>query len=395
MIQRTIKTAVTLGVLLCVVFVLCGSGAWAQSKTADKPESSQAVSFAVSPALTDIAPEIIQQALQAPGEEAEIEGGIRNPRLPWALPANDLSQDASGGKTSAASVADGALQTQAPSQNIPAPALTFDGVLQSDNASAGFGALTPPDTDGDVGPNHYVQQVNLLYKIFNKSGTLVAGPFKLSSLWVAAGKADQCAAADQGDPIVLYDSVADRWILSQFAFASQTAAPYFECIAVSKTGDPTGAYYLYTFKTGAVSGANEFPDYPKIGVWPDGYYMMVHQFTLGGNFNGSGYYAFDRKKMLVGDPNAGYIYFNLNLTAHPEGVGGSLPASVDGLRMPAPGSPGIFSYFTATVWGDPANGLRLFQFHADYTTPANSTLTELTSYQNPLAVAAFDVTTPT
>lgn len=121
---------------------------------------------------------------------------------------------------------------------------------------------------------------------------------------------------------MLYDQLSDHWMLSQFAFASQTAAPYHQCIAISKTPDPTGAYFLYDF----ITSGNEFPDYPHLGVWPDGYYMMVHQFTLGGPFNGTGVYAFNRLKMLTGDPTANYIYFNLNLASHAEGIGGSLPS---------------------------------------------------------------------
>jgi hypothetical protein len=399
MSQRTTRIATKTVVLLSMFFLFGVFGAWSQNKSAITPETSQAVGFAVSPAVSDIPPEMIQQGMQTPSPEDEgMEGGIRNPHLPWSV-VSDNTPTTSDGKIIGAPQADGALQSQAPSLNIPSPINTFDGVLQSDNASAGFGALTPPDPNGAVGPNHYVQQVNLLYKIFNKSGVLVAGPLKLSTLWASAGppaSTSQCAASDQGDPIVLYDAIADRWILSQFGFASSTAPPYYQCIAISKTGDPTGAYYLYSFQTGGTSGVNEFPDYPKLGVWTDGYYMMVHQFTNGGNFNGSGYYSFNRQKMLMGDPTANYIYFNLNLTTHPEGIGGSLPGSVDGLNLPAVGRPDTFAYFTATVWGDPANGLRLFEFHADFTTPANSTLTEpYTTYASPLPVAAFDVTTPT
>jgi len=294
---------------------------------------------------------------------------------------------------------DEALQTSAPTVNIPAPNVTFEGLGRTENIAAGFGNLSPPDTNGDVGPNHYVQQTNLLVRVWNKAGTPLTAPFRLSSLWAVAngGPGGQCAASDAGDPVVLYDPLADRWLLSQFAFASQTAAPYHQCIAISKTPDPTGAYFLYDFITGGTTGGNEFPDYPHLGVWPDGYYMMVHQFTLGGPFNGTGAYSFNRAKMLAGDPTANYIYFNLNLASHPEGIGGSLPSDLDGVNPPPAGRPNTFVYFTTTEFGDPATGLRLFDFHSDFAVPANSTFTERpeSTYPVPLAVAPFSIVHPT
>ena len=123
-------------------------------------------------------------------------------------------------------------------------------------------------------------------------------------------------------------------MLSQFGFASDTAPPFFQCIAISKTSDPTGQYYLYAFQT---PGA-EFPDYPHLGVWPDGYYMMDHQFTEPGDiYNGVGVFAFNRVKMLAGDPTATYIYFSLSLAAFPEAIGGMMPSDLDGMTPPPPG----------------------------------------------------------
>ena len=296
------------------------------------------------------------------------------------------------------SLMDKALQTEAPTLNMPSSLLTFEGNGRAENIANGFGNLSPPDTNGDVGPNHYVQQTNLVVRVWNKAGVPLTPAFRLSSLWSVAngGPGGQCAAPDAGDPVVLYDPLADRWMLSQFAFTATNAPPYHQCIAISKTPDPTGAYFLYDFVTGGTSGGNEFPDYPKLGVWPDGYYMMVHQFTLGGPFNGTGAYSFNRAKMLAGDPTANYIYFNLNLTSHPEGIGGGLFADLDGLNPPPPGAPDIFAYLTATDFGDPANGIRLFNFHADFAVPANSTFTERpeSSYASPIPVAAYSLVTP-
>ena len=236
--------------------------------------------------------------------------------------------------------ADSALQADMPqSLNMPAPLRSFEGNSFQDNVDAGFGYLSPPDTNGDVGPDHYVQMTNLLVRVWDKDGNPLTAPFKLSSLFTPLG--GQCAAPDVGDPIVLYDPLADRWLLSQFAFASTSSPPYHECIAISKTGDPTGAYWLYDF----VTPGNEFPDYPKLGVWPDAYYMTTNQFLLGGNFDGAGAFAFERVKMLAGDPTASLIYFNLNLASHPEAIGGMLPSDLDGLTPPPPGRPNTFAYF--------------------------------------------------
>ena len=338
------------------------------------PAMVQAVAFGESPAVRDLPPTAVATDLVSGDTE-----GPENPQIRHVVPS---------AKTAGIKKADGALQSTLAAPSMPAPITSFDGATFVDNGGV---LLSPPDTDGAVGPNHFVQQVNLVVRIYNKAGVSLVPPFRPASLW--AGVGGQCAASDQGDPIVLYDQLSDRWMLSQFAFTGLSTPPYHQCIAISKTPDPTGAYYVYDF----VTAGNEFPDYPKLGVWPDGYYMMVHQFTNGGPFNGTGFYAFDRSKMLVGDPTASYLYFNFNLASHPEGVGGSLPSNVDGLTPPPPGRPNTFAYFTTTDFGDPANGLRLFDFHADFAVPANSTFLERpeSTYAAPIPVAAFSVVTPT
>jgi len=288
---------------------------------------------------------------------------------------------------------DGALQRtfrdpnspQAPSV-LPTPSLTFDGISAADEGNS----VAPPDTNGDVGPNHFVQTVNNRVGIWDKNGNKLVPFFTQSSLFAPLG--GLAASVDRGDPVVLYDRIADRWLISQFAFTGQTTPPYHEAIAISKTGDPTGGYYLYDF----VLPGNEFPDYPKLGVWPDGYYMTTNQFLLGGNFDGAGAFSFDRKKMLVGDPTAGLIYFNLNLASHPEGIFGMLPSDHDGALPPPAGAPNVFAYFTDDNFGDPADGVRLFNFHADFMVPANSTFTERpeSTYATPIPLAAFDGRNP-
>lgn len=240
----------------------------------------------------------------------------------------------------------------------PAPILTFDGISSANNTAVFGSTVAPPDTNGAVGPNHYVQFVNDLIGIYTKAGTLVSPPglFPMSNLMAPLGGV--CANTNDGDPVVLYDKLANRWIVSQFGFTALNTPPYHECVAISKTSDPTGGYYAYDF----VLPGGEFPDYPKLGTWPDAYYMTSNQFFLGGGFDGGGVFAFDRAKMLVGDPTALGLYGNLNLASHPEGIFGMLPSDFDGLTPPPTGAPNVFAYPTGTTFGDPADGVRLFDF---------------------------------
>jgi hypothetical protein len=145
-----------------------------------------------------------------------------------------------------------------------APIVNFDGV---DNRNG----VLPPDTQGDVGPNHYIQMVNLSFQIWDKNGNSLFGPPNNSVLWDGFG--DPWDGSNDGDPIVLYDELADRWLFSQFALPNYPNGPFFILIAVTETGDPTGSWYRYGYSF------NDMPDYPKFAVWSDGYYMTVNQFA--------------------------------------------------------------------------------------------------------------------
>lgn len=285
---------------------------------------------------------------------------------------------------------DGALQTSAPTNvAIPAPSLTFEGLSAADNTTVFGTTVAPPDPNMAVGPNDVVETTNTLVRVWDKNGVPRGPAFKLSSLFAPLGGV--VANNDQGDPIVLYDRMANRWLISQFAFASQTSPPYHQAIAISKTGDPTGAYWVYDFIT---PGA-EFPDYPKFGAWPDAYYYTDRQFTNGGPFNSFGCIAFDRSKMLVGDPTATFIYFNLGspLPLLSNSSSGMLPTDFNGLTPPPAGAPNVFAVYTDDAFtGDTADTIRLFDFHADFAVPANSTFIERS--ESPVAVASFDSRNP-
>lgn len=254
---------------------------------------------------------------------------------------------------------------------MPAPSLTFIGLTAAEAC-----ACTPPDTNGDVGPNHYVQSVNVRVSIFNKTGTRLLGPSLQSSAFfggLPAGNA--CRTSDDGDPVILYDSLADRWLISQFEVDD---VPGHQCIAISTTPDPTGSYFAYDF----VMPNNKFFDYPHYGVWPDGYYLTVNQF--GAQFEGAGVFAFDRVKMLAGDPTASYIYHDV--FANDPNAGGMLPTDFDGIIPPPAGLPNRIMEFRADEYGDPLDAIRTYELAPNYANPAASTFTIRTD----LPLAAFD-----
>ncbi|HEY3310318.1 MAG TPA: hypothetical protein VGK00_01645 [Anaerolineales bacterium] len=259
---------------------------------------------------------------------------------------------------------DGALQVTTAPLVATTAGLNFAGVGQGDY---GFSdRYAPPDTVGAVGATQYVQWVNDNFAVFNKStGAIAAGfPKPGNSVWVGFGGG--CETNNDGDPIVQYDKLANRWVLTQF---SVTTLPYLQCVAVSQTSDATGAYYRYAFSY----GNTQFNDYPKLGVWPDGYYITYNIFNNGQTFGGAKACAFDRAKMLVGDSSATQQCFQLSTT-----YGGLLPSDLDGTTAPPAGSPNYFMNFGS-------NSLRLWKFHVDFATPANSTFSGPTS----IPVASF------
>jgi hypothetical protein len=267
---------------------------------------------------------------------------IRPPHAPPQLPVVDPVQ-----------------QTTMPAIAMPAPLQTFEGMNQAD----GCGNCIPPDPDGAVGPNHYVEMVNSSYSVYDKSGTRLVGPVHINQLW--SNLPGRCQVDNDGDPIVVYDNLADRWVLSQFAVNGGNG-PFAQCIAVSTTADPTGTYNVYEFDQ------TTFNDYPKLGVWPDAYYMTTNQFGgTGGTFSGAGAYAFERAAMLTGQP-ARVVFFDLSTVN--SNFGNMLPSHLDG-QPPAVGSPNYFAEVDSQIDSPTlgADAMRIWKFHVDWTNPSNST----------------------
>src|ERR1051326_3275286 len=250
----------------------------------------------------------------------------------------------------------------------PSPSNSFDGVGNGFTGPQGTFTVgsAPPDTNGTVGPQDYVQTVNTDFAVFNKDpargavGTVRYGPVQINTLW--SGFGGLCQTDNDGDPIVVYDSIANRWLITQFAVTG-TTTNFLQCIAVSTGSDPTGSYNRYSFSYGS-----SFPDYPKFGLWPDAYYASFNLFNAAGtSFLGGQVCAFDRAKMLTG-ASATQVCFNAGTS-----FGGLLPSTLDGSTLPPPGSPNYVLGLNTTT------SLAFWKFHVDFTTPANSTFTGPTS----------------
>jgi hypothetical protein len=276
---------------------------------------------------------------------------------PRAIPVRPIPLPAS----LAAAGEDGALQTSVGAPVGTVDGLNFAGVGQDDYGYSD--SFAPPDTNGAVGATQYVQIVNSSFGVFDKTtGALLMPVADTNTVW--AGFGGGCDTNNDGDGVVKYDRIANRWVISQL---SVSTTPFTECIAVSKTSDATGAYNRYAFTYGT-----DFDDYPKFGVWPDAYYVTYNIFANGSSFSGARLCALNRAKMLAGN-RAKQQCFQLSTA-----FGGVLPADLDGANPPPAGSPNYMVNFGA-------NTLNLWKFHVDWATPANTTLTGPTS----IAVPAF------
>jgi len=235
---------------------------------------------------------------------------------------------------------------------------TTMGTRQSRGPGVGFNGqgptgYFPPDTDGDVSDTHFVQVVNSKYNVYLKDGTKVLGPLNLSTLWAGLPKPGGGSWGNDGDPIVLWDEADNRWVITQFEVSGSAK---YELFAVSETSDPLGSYHLYAFSFGTTMN-----DYPKLGVWRDGYYATYNMFQ-NSSFTGSRITVVDKSKMIVGDATAEMVEF------HKSGYYSTMPADIDGNNLPDEGEPCPVMYIT--------NGqdIQLWDFHVDWDNTNNSSL---------------------
>lgn len=340
-------------------------------KTAPTPHYASAVAFDVSLPAQTLVPLATRRA--APAASAE-PIDIR-PEFGIAVANQKFTGDGalqSGSTLRSASVASAAA--------IPATRANFEGLSNLDNFNLFGFRVNPPDPVGAVGPKHYVQMVNLAYAVYDKTGNLLLGPADIGSLWTGFAIPD--CTEPSGDPIVVYDRQADRWILSQF---TTTGPEYFNCVAVSVSGDPTGAYYRYAFSSGA-----NFPDYPKYGVWRDSYVITTREFGPTIEY-GIGVYGLERTKMLQGKPDARVVSYFIDGNDPdllPLIGDGLLPADIDGTTKPKNNAPIplVGTQDDGGGYGATSDALNIWEFDVKWNSKAESSLV----FAAQLPVAAFD-----
>ncbi len=328
---------------LVAVLGICSIATWAQAENHVKVFNE--IKHDVSQPLRDMAKSVTVQK-QAPRE-------------------NDVRRSFVGANTASATD----VASHPADVNGSRPLVGTVAGLNFDGQSAD--GVAPPDTTGSIGATQFVQWVNSEYNVYDKTtGAKTLGPIAGNALWSGFGGA--CQTRNDGDPIVLFDKLAGRWFFAQNTFAT----PYTTCIAVSTTSDATGSFNRYAF---AVTPTTSFPDYPKWGIWSDGYYQTFNAFKNGQSFANSEVCAADRTNILAG--NAATLQCFTTTSAYFS----LLPADNDGLTAPPAGEPESLA-----DWIDTTH-INFWQFHVDFAVPANSTFTGPTA----VVVNAFTQVCPT
>jgi hypothetical protein len=349
--------------------VLAATATQSSSAAASKagPKFSDAVAYDVSPAVRDLpktgtAPDHAGGPAGSDGYTSVEGGGSSAVRLSARLDA------------SSANAASAAIGT---------PSANFEGLSNQNNFNALGIRVNPPDPVGDVGPNHYVEMVNLAFAVYSKTGTLLDGPHTLGSLWAGFPVTD--CARNAGDPVVLYDQLTDRWILSQF---TSVGPEYWNCIAVSTTGDPTGTYYRYAFSTGV-----NFPDYPKYGVWTDAYVITTREFGPTVEY-GIGVYALEKNKMVNGEPARAVSFFldGNDPDILPLVGDGLLPGDIDGKQKPKTDTaiPIVGTQDDGFAYGATFDALNIWDLYVKWHSTPDASL----ALKTQLPVASFDSVFP-
>jgi hypothetical protein len=371
-----LQPLLVLGVLFAFMLLLSGSGSAVQTASAPstkQPQSPELVAsdldedapVSVAPAspLPDKIPVLLLS--DRPIQPSPLVGGVRN--LPYVPPSPDTKPEFEI-EPGAAKLSSSGPAPAAPSLvlgSMPAPLLTFNALNFNTN-----GAGHPPDPNGDVGLAYYMQAVNTSIGIFNKQTGALVTSFTYNSFWYGAGTGTACDTANQGDPLVLYDSLNDHWIFMDFAWTNLMSGPYYFCFGVSQTGDPLGDYWRYAIRADDASHP-WLPDYPKGGVWPDGLYLSANMFDCLDSacslaiYEEARAYALNLQKLEAGlalasndvqAADTSTAYFTL------------LPSNLRGSPPPA-NTPNYFvSEDRALFKWD------VFKFHVDFAAPANSSL---------------------
>ncbi|WP_194294260.1 hypothetical protein [Streptomyces sp. RB17] len=252
----------------------------------------------------------------------------------------------------ASHIPDPVVQSSPGGPSAPSTGTNFEGIGAGNYSITGV----PPDPNAAVGSSQIVETVNTAYAVYSKSGATLLAPTDTSTLW--SGFGGSCQSTNDGDAVVRWDTLAGRWVVTQFANVSSSSGPYYECVAVSSSSDATGSYYRYSFQY------SNFPDYPKLSVWPDAYYVTYNMFTASGSFLNAEACALNRSAMLTGASAAQQCFTTSS------SYGGLLGADLDGSTAPPSGEPELMA-----GRGTTSTTLAYWKFHVDWTTTSNSTFT--------------------
>ena len=374
-----LRALLAAGVLSTALLMAVGATPAGSAPAKHDPQFTEAVAFDTSKPLRELAKAATASARRQPVRL----GPERGP----TVKDNGFSGDAAVQDRSAATAA----------ATIGGTIANFEGLGQQDNFNVLARRVNPPDPVGDVGPSHYVEMVNLTFAVYSKTGTRLLGPVDLGALW--AGFPIEDCTDESGDPVVLYDQTTDRWLLTQFTTRglnpATPTAPFYNCVAVSQTGDPTGAYFRYAFITQAdeEDGGYFFPDYPKYGVWRDSYIMTTRDFGFDDRY-GISVYGLEKNKLVDGDPRARAVQFFLEDRDVPINLigDGLLPPDLDGTTKPKSDVPApiVGTQDDGGPYGATVDALNIWEFDVKWrSTPVASIVLKAQ-----LPVAAFDSVFP-
>jgi hypothetical protein len=373
---RRLGLAGGLALLIGLLAAVTGAGAakssvgvsqTAQAAAHPKPRITWDTAHDVSPPLRDLAANRVAPDAEDPADELDL-----GPRA-----------GADSGYSG-----DGALQSALLPATIPSTQQNFEGLSNQDNFDIFGGRVNPPDPVGEVGPNNYVEMVNLTFAVYDKAGNRLLGPVDTGTLWSDFAVPD--CTDPSGDPVVLYDQITDRWILSQFTTSGldDPSKPFWNCVAVSTTSDPTGSYYRYAFETGHFQF---FPDYPKYGNWTDSYVLTTREFGPTVEY-GIGVYALEKNKMVNGQPARAVNFFldGNDPEVLPLVGDGLLPADIDGKQKPKTDSAipivGTQDDDAAADYGATSDALNIWDLKVKWNSAPSSSLT----LNSQLETAPFD-----
>ena len=351
------RASMVLSILLSTIFLTAGAALPAGAESAAGPATASKAPD------TDILGPFVGQ----PVYPTVFNGDLRDlPQIPQSAPSPlplryAPGQEPKGSASQAANWVDGAAQTSFSNGQMPGPIQNFAGLDFNT-----FGNGWPPDTNGDVSPSHYIQTVNTSIGIYDKTtGNRLVG-LSFDSFFTGPASTP-CDTNNQGDPVVVYDASVDRWLITDFAWFNFNTGPFYECLAVSQTNDPvSGGWYFYALRADTGGFTGYLNDYPKIGVWSDGWYMAANMFQQLPPSTGFGVriWALDRTSLIAGGA-LNEVHFDTCFGGVCDSL---LPSNYRGAPPPA-GAP---DYFLGAVAPD---ALNLFKFHVDWMTPVSSTLT--------------------